>query len=191
VQGVLLETCLRVLRTGVHPTLGAAVYGVSVILSALILTRFYPPQHAPGTPVFLIAALIAAFTQAAVYVGLAGTFYLVARHRGIRPPWAVVTSGVVVAHLPSLVFQGMILLVPGFALVEPTSRLLIAATSPAAWFPGVASHAALARVFNTFELWNIAKVLLLSVVLQSTARLSFAQAVILNLLVGLALATLT
>ncbi len=164
----------------VHPFLITAIYCGSVIVTAYILHTFYPPRYGPGTPALSITVVMMAAMQFAVYALYSAIFYALSYFRGIRQALPLIVSGVVVAHIPSLILQCLILFVPGFAQIEPGTRLIIPLTSPASWLPYAQFHPTLVALLNAFDVLNVVTLALLSLVLQRVANLSFVSSLIAN-----------
>jgi hypothetical protein len=184
-----LDDYIRVAFGRAHPSAAVALYCASVTASACILAQFYPPRYEAGTPALIVTVALMGAIHILVYVLYTTVFYVLAYLRRIRPQLTHIASGVVLAHMPNLLLQLLILFVPGFARVDSSTGILIPLTSPTSWLSHAPLHSTLVALLNSLDPLNVAKVALLSLVLRNAANLSFGRALIVNsaIVMGLAI----
>jgi hypothetical protein len=162
-----------------------------MVASSFLSGLIFSPQNVVWRPFGIIFLLILSGLGHLVrYAIRAGVFHVFAARHGRTQDIGALMVAVVVCDVPVLIAIGLSLIIPGFAGPDHTAQMVIYLTSPALLLRQVGLSGPILNLVDTFELFNLMRLALLSSTLRSLSSLAFGWCVLINLALDSCLALL-
>ncbi len=161
------------------------VYG-GMVASSFLSGLVFSPQNVVWRPFGIIFLLtLSGLLHLTRYAIRAGMFHFIATRLGRPQDFKAVIVAVVVCDIPVLIEIVLSLILPGFAAPDHTAQMVIRLTSPALFFSQAGLSAPILNLVDTFELFNLIRLALLSSTLRSLSSLAFGWCALINVALDL------